>query len=373
MNAGMHTTHHSILTSIALGFSLLLLSACDSAKKNLSKSIISVDVQSVSKSKVKIVREYIGITKSVASVGIRARVQGFLTEKNFTEGKLVEKDQLLFVIDPKPFKAKLDHAKAVLISNQAEQDYQGVEYQRMKKLVEKGNVAKVQFDRVNAKFSEAKAAVALAKADVEVAEINLSYCYMRAPFSGRIGEKFVDVGNLVGASQKTLLANLVKLDPIYVEFSPSVSDFVIILKYIKNMPFNVSVSLPRDESLVFNGQVDLINNEANIATSTILMRASLNNPKKLLIPGIYVNVKMLLSSDAKQILIPQEALMNVQGLQTVYVVDANQMVHSRQIQTGGQYQGQFIVLNGLKQGEQIVVSNLQKLKPGQKVKMNKVD
>lgn len=318
-------------------------------------------------STIPITKEYIGITQSIASVDIRARVQGFLTKMNFVEGKPVKKNQLLFIIDPKPFEAKLDLAQGQLSQSIATKEYQQIEYLRMKELVVKGDVSKSRFDQVASRFNEAVAQVEISTAKVEVAKINLSYCYMYSPVDGIISHKYVDVGNLVGGAESTLLANVVELNPIYVEFSPSIGDFSELLKYRANMPFNVEITLAGDKSIKFSGKIDLINNQADVPTSTILMRAIVENPENLLLPGIYVNLNLKLTDKSSAILIPAIAVMEIQGQRSLYILAEGNKVQPRVIQTGEQIGSSYTVTSGLKAGETVITSNLQKIRPGQVV------
>lgn len=349
---------------------LALLSACKESNTQ-APAIPTVAVTKISSSQIPINRKYIGITQSISAAGIKARVEGFLIKMNFVEGKPVKKDQLLFVIDPRPFEAKLSLAQGQYAKSVADKEYQEIQYRRMKDLVVKGDVSQSHFDEVNAKFSEADAQVQIGAANVADAKINLSYCYMYSPFDGIIGKKYVDVGNLVGGGENTLLANVVQLNPIYVEFSPSVEDFTSFLKYRDNMPFKVEVSLPHDGNLVFKGKLDLINNQADISTSTILMRAEIENPKQLLLPGIYVSVKLHLSNNEKVILVPKQATMVTQGQRSVFVVGSDNIVHSKNITTSGQYDSSYIVSSGLKEGEVVVSNGLQKIHDGMKVQPEK--
>ncbi|WP_165483063.1 efflux RND transporter periplasmic adaptor subunit [Legionella genomosp. 1] len=348
------------------GACLVLLSAC-SESNTQAPAIPTVAVTKISSSQIPINRKYIGITQSISAAGIKARVEGFLIKMNFVEGKPVKKDQLLFVIDPRPFEAKLSLAQGQYAKSVADKEYQEIQYRRMKDLVVKGDVSQSHFDEVSAKFSEADAQVQIGAANVADAKINLGYCYMYSPFDGIIGKKYVDVGNLVGGGENTLLANVVQLNPIYVEFSPSVEDFTSFLKYRDNMPFKVEVSLPHDGNLVFKGKLDLINNQADVSTSTILMRAEIENPKQLLLPGIYVSVKLHLSNNEKVILVPKQATMVTQGQRSVFVVGSDNIVHSKNITTSGQYDSSYIVSSGLKEGEVVVSNGLQKIHDGMKV------
>lgn len=350
----------------AVFFMGLILIGCKD-NKTVQNAAIPVSVIKIKTTNIPLKRTYIGITQSIAAVGIRARVEGFLTQKNFIEGKPVKKDQLLYVIDPRPFQAQLDLAKGQLAKSIANMEYQKVQYLRLKELVAKGDVSKTQFDETAAQYGESQAEVQVQKANVETAEINLGYCSMYSPIDGIIGEKFVDLGNLVGAGEKTLLVNVVQLNPIYVLFSPSVEDYGTFLKYRQNMPFNVVAVLPHDNKLVFKGKVDLVNNQADTPTSTILMRALIDNPDQLLLPGIYVNITLELTNADPSLLIPAAAVTESQGQRTVYLVNKNNQVEVSKIETSGMYQQQYIVTSGLKEGDLLIINGLQKIIPGEKV------
>lgn len=181
-------SRYSCLKNIlAAFFCLLFLSACSEQNKS-DQTTPTVDITRISTSQIPINKKYIGITQSISAVGIKARVEGFLTKMNFIEGKPVKKNQLLFVIDPRPFEAKLELAQGQYAKSVADKEYQEVQYRRMKDLVVKGDVSQSHFDEVNAKFSEADAQVQIGAANVAEAKINLSYCYMYAPFDGIIGK-----------------------------------------------------------------------------------------------------------------------------------------------------------------------------------------
>lgn len=351
---------------LAVFFTGLILLGCND-NKIVSKVPLTVPVLKITTTKIPLKKNYIGITQSISEVSIRARVEGFLIEKNFIEGKPVKKNQLIYVIDPKPFQAQLDLAKGQLAKSIANMEYQKVQYLRLKELVKKGDVSKTQFDETAAQYGQAQAEVQVQKANVETAEINLGYCSMISPFDGIIGRKYVDVGNLVGAGENTLLANVVQLNPIYVLFSPSVEDYGTFLKYRKNMPFNVVAQLPHDTSLTFKGKVDLINNLADTPTATILMRAQIENPEQLLLPGIYVNVTLELTSDQPSLLIPASAVIETQGQRTVFLVNEKNQAEVSKIETSGMYQQQYIVTSGVKEGDLLILNGLQKIMPDELV------
>lgn len=359
----MHAKRILLYAICLLG--LLLISCKDN--KTVSKTAQPVAVLKLAPTKIPLKKTYIGITQSIAAVDIRARVEGFLTQMNFIEGKPVKKDQLLFVIDPLPFQAQLSLAQGELAKSIANMDYQKVQYYRLKELVKKGDISQSNYDQVAAQFGASVAEIQIRKAQVETAQINLGYCSMTSPIDGIIGKKYVDVGNLVGGSEQTLLATVVKLNPIYVLFSPSVEDYGTFLKYRKNMPFNVEATLPHDSTLVFKGKIDLVNNQADTPTSTILMRASVDNPEQLLLPGIYVNLTLELANDESTLLVPAQAVVESQGQRTLYVVNEKNEVAVVKIETDGLYNQQYIVTSGVKAGDLIIVEGLQKLRAGEPV------
>ncbi|STX51164.1 HlyD family secretion protein [Legionella busanensis] len=353
------------LAEIALLF--IVITSCSDQKSSSVQPKLQVPVKEIKTSFIPIFKEYIGLTQSISSVDIRARVEGFLIKMNFVEGAIVKKNQLLFVIDPKPFEAQLNLAQGQLSRSIAEKEFQQLEFLRLKALVAKGDIAKARFDQVTALYREAIAQVDIQTAQVEQAKINLSYCSMYSPIDGIISHKYVDVGNLVGAGEKTLLANVVQLNPIYVEFNPSTSDFTELLKYRSNMPFKVEITLPNDKNTRFYGKVDLINNQVNVSTATILMRALIDNPKNLLLPGIYVDVKLILTNKSPAILVPIAAVMQNQEMRSVYIVTTNNKVQAKTVTVSGQIDENYIIISGLKDGDKVILSGLQKLQPGMEV------
>ncbi|MDP3560104.1 MAG: efflux RND transporter periplasmic adaptor subunit, partial [Legionellaceae bacterium] len=260
----------------------------------------------------------------------------------------------------------LDLAEGNLIRSIAQVEYQKVQYERMKILVAKDDISRSHYDEVHARYKEAVGEVQVQKAQVEKAQINLGYCTMLAPFDAIIGKKYVDVGNLVGSGESTLLAQVVQMNPMYVIFNPSVADYEEMFSYIQNQPFSIQASLPMGNA-TFTGTLNLINNVVDQGTSTVMMRATVENPKLFLLPGVFVNVTMQLGQNPKTILVPTKAIMDLQGQSMVYVVDKNSVISSRIIQISGEYKTSTIIKSGLQVGDKVVISGLQKLRPGQKV------
>lgn len=344
---------------------IVAISSC--SKQSKPERVLTVPVMKLHSTSIPLKKTYIGISQSVSSVDIRARVEGFLQKKNFTEGKPVKKGQLIYVIDPRPYQAKLNQAQGQLSRSIASRDYQSVQFLRYKQLVAKGDISKSNYDQTAANLKEAEAQVEVDTANVQDAQINLGYCFMYSPFDGIISKKYVDVGNLVGAGENTLLANVVELNPIYIEFSPSVNDFSEFLKYRQNMPFKASASFPLNDKLIFKGQVDLVNNQADAPTSTILMRALMENPEQLIIPGVYLNITLTLSPSTKVLMIPASAVIKTQEKRSVFIVGPDNKIASRNIIIEQAYQTNEIISSGLKEGDLLVTSALQKVQPGMTV------
>jgi len=345
---------------------LMTLAACHRSNSRVSDPI-PVQAMTLRITPIPIEKNYIGFTKSIDAVDIRARVEGFLEKMLFVEGKPVKKGSLLYIIDQKPFIAKLDEALGNLDHAKAESEYARIQYFRMKDLVRKGDISQTKYDEVYSAYKIALSNIEVATAQVETAKINLSYCSLTAPFDGLIGKKYVDLGNLVGAGEATLLAKVVRLDPIYVEFNPAVSDYGEFIKYRENAPFLARVSLPDDDQIHFEGKLNLINNEADVKTSTILMRADIKNPNLLLLPNIYVNIKLRLADNVDTILVPSVALIQTQEKRSVWVVNQQRQVEMRSVELAGEYQANSIIKSGLKKGDVVIIKDVQKIRPGMKV------
>lgn len=348
-----------------LGGLLLLLGVVVGLHKLLERASAPpsprVPVLKVTTHTVPLTKTYIGITQSIASVGIRARVKGFLTQMDFIEGKSVKAGQRLFVIEPQPFQAKVDSAQGALDRSLAEEAFQKVQYERMKTLVAKGAISHAQYDETKAKYEAAIGQVQVQRGNLEDAKINLSYCYVNSPIEGIIGERKVDVGNLVGAGGDTLLATVVKLDPLYVQFSPSTQDFADFLNHRQQQPFPVEVRLPHVPNLLLKGSVNLVNNEVATSTSTVLMRASIHNPEPWLLPGLYVRITLLLGHNPHALTIPKSAILETQGQKTVFIIDKNHHLQSAPIETAGEYQHQAIIKKGLHSGDVVVIQGIQQM------------
>ena len=352
---------------ILCALTLLAFSSCKDKKKTKA-TLQTVTVEKAVSKTIPVYYDFVGNTQSIQSVNITARVEGYLTERNFKDGQNVNKGDLLFVIDPRTYKASLDEAQAQLDKDRAALNYSLEQVARYQPLVKKQYITTDEFDQYVTQSDEALAAVKADEAQVVQAELNLSYCYMRAPFSGRIGRRMVDVGNLVGvAGQDNTLATLVKLDPIYVYFSPTERDIAILTKQYNKGELKAYVVLPDEKIYPEAGYVDFIDNTVDESTGTIAMRAVIPNPEKLVLPGQYTKIRLYVDDKPDAVLVPQKAVMSQQGENIVYVLGEGNKVVSTKVTTGTQYKQYTVIEKGLKAGQVVVTDGLQKIKDGVEV------
>lgn len=359
---------------IAITVIALLVLACFyylEKRKYLMKP--QVTVAKVKKEMVPVYLDYVSNTVSIRNVEIRARVEGFLDKRNFIEGGDVREGQVLYVIDKRPFEAALLQAKGQLAKDRAALTFALEQVERYKPLAEKDYVSQESYDNYVTQAAELKAAVESDKGAVEQAELNLSWCTMYAPFSGRIGRTLVHVGNLVGAGgQDTKLATLVQLDPIYAYFSPADDELQKILKYMGKAVLKANITLADGTKYPQQGTLDFVDNQVNLDTSTIAMRVTVPNPDDMLLPGIYVDLKLVLDQ-ADALLIPEKALGEDQLGQFVMIVEPNDVVKQSYVTTGATYDEMKAITEGVKEGEMVIVEGLQIVRAGMAVRTQEME
>jgi RND family efflux transporter MFP subunit len=346
---------------------VFVLTGCGKDEKKAPPAM-PVTVAEVKSETVPIYLEYVGTTQSIQTVDINARVEGFLVKRAFKDGADLEEGDLLFVIDTRPFEASLQQAQAQLAEDRAALAYAEEQVRRYKPIVEKEYITQDTYDGYVTKAAEARAAVEADMANVTQARLNLSYCTMYAPFDGRIGRRYVDVGNLVGAAgAPTKLATMVQLDPMYVYFSVAERDIPQIFEEHSKNDLTVSIVLPDESKHPEDGTIDFINNEVDVNTGTMEMRAVVPNSSKTMLPGQFVKVQLLLKEQPGALLVPQQAIGEFQGQQYVYVVGPDNKVEYRNVTTGSEYNELVVVEDGVKAGEKVITEGLQKVKPGMTV------
>lgn len=352
--------------SLTLGLFLLFsLCGCEPAQEAPRRYRPQVTVAPVRQQSVPTYLDFVGNLKAVQEVEIRARVEGYLIKRAFQDGADVNRGDLLFVIDPREYEAELERAQAQLAKDRAALSFARSQARRFTPLVEQDLAPEDTLDNWRTRVREREGAVKADLAAVKLARLNLSYCTIRAPISGRIGRRLVDEGNLVGADEETLLATLVQMDPIYVYFNPSESLIPRISPENRSNPVQVKLTLSGGSEYSHPGKVDFIDNRVDPNTATITVRAVVPNADKILIPGQYANVRLLLGKNPQALLVPERAVGTDQRGSYVFVLGPDNKVEQRYVQTGPLYQGKRLLIEkGLKPGEQVVVEGLQRLRPG---------
>jgi RND family efflux transporter MFP subunit len=319
--------------------------------------------------------EFTGTTAASAMIEVRAQVQGYLQSIHFTDGTDVNKGDLLFVIDPRPFQAKLEQAKANLESATAMAVRAEAIYKRAVSLLPSKAVSQEEVDTTRGDWGVAKASVLQAQAQVREAQLNVEYTSIRAPLSGRISRRLVDIGNLVQANS-ILLTTLAHYDPMYAYFTVSE---VQLLEYLNQLQrdqatssrplrYPVEMGLANEVGYPHKGTIDFADNTVDPGTGTITVRGTFPNPQPYLLrPGLFVRVRAPTGTRPAALLVPERALGQDQAGQYVLVVLPDNVVQHRQVKTGVSVEDYRVILDGLKAGERFVVEGLQRARPGTKV------
>lgn len=307
---------------------------------------------------------------------VRARAAGILEKRVFTEGSDVKAGQLLYKIDSAPYQATAASAQASLARAQANLTQAKALADRYKPLMEANAISKQDYINAVAAWKTAEADVATSKATIQSAQINLGYASVTAPISGRIGRSLVTEGALVGQGDATQLAVIQQINPMYVNFTQSTTDVLRLRKAVASGQFKraggdgASVRVLLDDGTDYGTPGTLLFSDITVdpTSGQITLRASVPNPTGALLPGMYVRVRLEQAQAEAGIVIPQQAVTRGTGGDTVMVVSADGKVTPRPIKVGSSVNGQWVVLDGLKPGEQVMVDGFQKLRGNATVK-----
>lgn len=344
--------------------------------------------------------DFTGRTAAIEDVTIRARVSGYLEKANFKEGDDVKKGTLLFEIDARPYKAELARSKATLFQTKARRDRLSRDYERAVGLRAKGSLSPQEFDQVTGDLAEAKASVGVSEAALAIAQLNLDFTKVYAPFDGRLSRRSIDPGNLVKADD-TALTTIVRLDPMDVYFDVDERTMLRIRRLVRKrevksyretggLPVAVGLADEIDEKgtpqYPHKARLDFVDNRIDESTGTLRVRAVLSNPREgnnfLFSPGQFVRIRFPIGAPKKALLVAERALGTDQGQKFVYVIvkkrndetgEYEDRVDYRQIRYGAVHKGLRVILDGVKPGERVVVSGLQRVRPNVKVVVKKVD
>lgn len=318
-----------------------------------------------------------GRTEAFRVAQVRARVAGILLKNQFTEGSDVQADQALFQIDAAPYKAQLSSAQANWAKAQANLTQAQAQAERYKPLVEANAISQQDYVGAVAAFKQAQADVAVAQANIDTAQLNVNYAAVRSPIAGRIGRALVTEGALVGQGEATPLAVVQQIDPIYVNFTQSATDVMRLRSDLASGKLQsaqaaqaAKVQLRLEDGSLYphNGQLLFSDLTVDAGTGQVTLRAKFPNPKALLLPGMFVRIQTQQATAAQAVLLPQQAVLRSGDSDSVKVVGSDGKVETRKVKLGGQQAGQWIVLEGLKEAEQVVVEGFQKMKGDAPVK-----
>jgi RND family efflux transporter MFP subunit len=316
-----------------------------------------------------------GNTSAVKSVDLVARVQGFLQSINYKDGSFVKEGTTLFTIEPDTYKLKLEQAQAAEVGAQATLKQAEADFKRQTDLVQRQAVSQSTLDTSTATRDNAQSGLQQAQANTKLAQINYGYTNVTAPFDGIVTAHLVSVGELVGVSSPTQLAQIVALDPIYVNFNVNEQDVLKVREEARRRGMTVDelrklpieVALQTDTGFPHKGNLDYVSPTLNQSTGTIAVRGILNNPDRVLLPGFFVRVRVPFDQQQNALLVPDAALGADQGGRYVLVVNSENVVEQRKVTTG-RLDGELRVIEtGLKPDDRVVIGGLLKAIPGQKV------
>jgi membrane fusion protein, multidrug efflux system len=321
--------------------------------------------------------EYQGWVEAVDTVAVRARVGGYLDSIHFKDGAEVQKGDLLFVIDPRPYQAELDRAQADLLQAQTRFELASNDMARAERLLKAKAISEEEADSRAKAVRTAGAAIQSALASVEVARLNTNYTYVKAPISGRIGRKMISEGNLVNGTmaESTSLATIVAQDPIYCRFD---ADERSILKYQQlarqgrhesfgGGKWPCEIELANETGFPHKGVLDFVDNQVDPNTGTMRVRGAFANPDRVLQPGFFARVRVPGSAPYQALLIPDQAVGSDQDRKFVLVVDAQDKARFTPVTLGPMIDGLRVIREGLQAGDWVVVNGLMSVRPDDKV------
>jgi len=366
-------------TLTALGM-VAFLAACNESSSSQGQSAPPPPPVTVASPLVKKITEYDEFTgryEATARVEVRARVSGYLQSINFADGAMVKQGDVLFTIDPRPYQATVDSAKADLTSAQARLDLAKVQLDRASALVSQSNVSRSSYDQAVQERRAAEAAVAQTTAALQSAQLNLDFTQVKAPMAGRVSNRRVDIGNLVtGDPSSTLLTTIVALDPIYFEFDMSEADYLAYQRAVvagklpstRDNQTLIQTRLPDEQDWPHGGTMNFVDNQLDPGSGTIRARAILDNKDLFITPGQFGRIRLPGSNEYEAVLIPDSAILTDQSNRIVMTVKDDGTVVPKIIRPGPTQPGGLrIVREGLTGEDKVIINGLVRARPGAKV------
>lgn len=365
------------LLLIPLFFSSVIITACDNKPAVKTAMEPEVGVVTLAPSSVNIKSELPGRALAFEIAEIRPQVGGIIIKRNFVEGDKVRKGESLYQIDPAPLQARLDSAKGALAKAQATANNVRLTLNRQSALIKSNYVSRQDYDTTRTQLNEAQANVAVAKADLEQATINLRYANVTSPIDGISGKSSVTVGALVTANQENALVTVQRLDPIYVDLTQSVQDFLRLKEEKANGKIAqqqgkipVELMLENGKPYRHTGTLEFSDPAVDETTGSVTLRAVFPNPEGEILPGMYVTALLDEGSQQNVLMVPQQGIThNEQGKATALILDQENVVQLREINAVKAVGNQWLVTAGLRPGDRVIVSGLQRIRPGSKARV----
>lgn len=365
------------LLLIPLFFSSVIITACDNKPAVKTTMEPEVGVVTLAPSSVNIKSELPGRALAFEIAEIRPQVGGIIIKRNFVEGDKVSKGESLYQIDPAPLQARLDSAKGALAKAQATANNVRLTLNRQSALIKSNYVSRQDYDTTRSQLNEAQANVAVAKADLEQATINLRYANVTSPIDGISGKSSVTVGALVTANQENALVTVQRLDPIYVDLTQSVQDFLRLKEEKANGQIAqqqgkipVELMLENGKPYRHTGTLEFSDPAVDETTGSVTLRAVFPNPEGEILPGMYVTALLDEGSQQNVLMVPQQGIThNEQGKATALILDQENVVQLREINAVKAVGNQWLVTAGLRPGDRVIVSGLQRIRPGIKARV----
>jgi multidrug efflux system membrane fusion protein len=312
----------------------------------------------------------IGRNAAFEAVTVTPQVSGRIVERHFQDGENLRRGQLLFVIDPRPYKAQVDSAQATLAQAKAALDLAKIQFVRDEEVIAAKAISKQDYDTKKSTVDVDVAQVEAAEAALETAKINLDYCYIHSPINGRAGARLVDVGNVVQPNTTSLLS-IQRLDPIYANFTITEGDLPAVQKQMSSGTLKAAVRLPSDpENAARSGRVEFLDNAVQNGTGTVNLRATMSNSDHHFWPGQFVDVKLVLSTEKGVVLIPNQATQISQRGPFVYIVKSDDTAELRPVKLGQRQGDQVVVTEGVAPNERVVLAGQMLVRPGGKVRVD---
>lgn len=310
----------------------------------------------------------LGNVQAFQTVTVRSRVDGNITKVLFTEGQEVKAGDPLFQIDPRPFQAALEQAQATKTKDEAQLKGAQLDLERYQKLLPTGFQTRQQYDQQVATVGQLQGAIAADQAQIDSAQLNLQYTDIRSPIDGRTGARLVDLGNFVQAGQATALVSITQLKPIYVSFTVPQENLVAIRTNQAQAPLEVEAYASDDKTLLSRGKLTLIDNQVDVTTGTIRLKATFDNADERLWPGEFVSARLILSTRSDAIVVPAQTVMQGPQGSYIYVIKPDQTVARRTVEVATTQDNLAVVEKGLERGEHVVVDGQYRLTDGAKIK-----